>query len=43
MDEEALLKILDRLLKGFLQNNVSLEFFLIEEDDDSFSLSKILE
>ncbi len=43
MGEEALLKILDRLLKGFLQNNLSLEFFLVESDEDSFSTDKLFE
>ena len=37
MNEDAMLKILDKLLKGFLQNSVSLEFFLIEEDHEEFS------
>ena len=43
MNEDSMLKILDRLLKGFLQNNVSLEFLLIEEDDEEFSPDKVFE
>jgi hypothetical protein len=43
MNEDAMLKVLDRLLKGFLQNNVSLEFFLVEESDQEYSPDKLCE